>query len=737
MKNSIQKNNINHNSRLARIVLLAMLCVSLVLSIMSFVSLANSTSANISNDIVDTKGTGNRATLEYLEQERARLRNNVKVFAYMPSWGVYGGHEHFDVDKDIDYSRVTHVSYSFVKPIDLDKKLPDNQIKHDNQHVDDITVNTTNFGVRFDDPDAALNLSQPGPWNTQGDILNRIRNNLSRYPDRYFVYSVGGWTYSENDEFEKATSTPARMEQFSQSLVDFMQQYNFDGIDIDWEYPENDTTAQQYLDLHRIVREKLTELGLRTGRYYQLSCATTPRISKIQYIKPKEIIKYVDTVNYMAYDYSGGSFGLDTMAGHNAPLYKPSIMSQKDEADGLWIDATIKAYLAQGVPPEQLLMGIPYYSRSWIGIPDTELVAGLPGMGGLATQLPAEGGESDDDGKFIQNSTGGMWGNGSNPYYRMEDLLAGTPTSSTWQDTNVVTWMAKDYKRYWDNSAKVPYLYSKTDKIYHSYDDAESVGIKVDYIMDNKLGGAVVWDLSGDTRNGNSTSPAFEIGKVVGRLVGKTLGNGNGGGDNGSGGGNNGGGNGGGGDNGNGGGNNNNDVYISTNSLIDGQVGSAYFSSVSASGVGPFTFTLGTGSPNWLNISNDGFLYGTPNQAGSGIRVVVQVVGANGAFGQKEFAINIKDRDGIMPPAQSSGSGGSAGWIIASATTVALCAGGAGVYVWSKRRASASIGSRVVRPSTSSRSSTMSSRTRTPSNSTKRTPTSSTKKPPSSRNKGR
>ncbi|MCL1944960.1 MAG: glycosyl hydrolase family 18 protein, partial [Firmicutes bacterium] len=528
---------------------------------------------------------------DFLDAERDKLRANTKVFAYMPSWGLYVGHEYFDIDKDIDYDTVTHVTYSFVKPVN---------------------TNTDNPSVQFDDPDVALNVG--GNWNAGGDVLNRVKHNLSKYKDKYFVFSVGGWTYSENHEFEDATSTPARIDKFAQSLVDLMVKYGFDGIDIDWEYPTTPQAAQQFLDLHKTVRAKLTNLSMDTEKYYQLSCATTPRISNIQYIKPSELVQYVDTVNYMAYDYFGGSFGLDTVANHNAPLYKPSVTTNPAE-DGMWIDAVIKEYIRQGVPSNQLMMGVPYYSRSWIGVQNvtTGNTLGLPALGSKGDRLPDGGAERNDGGGFVSNTTGGMWGNGSNPYYRMEDLLAGTPTNGT----ENVDWFAKDYKRYWDDGAKVPYLYSETDKIFHSYDDAESIGIKVDYIKDNKLAGAIVWDLSGDTRKGNSTGDSggkgMFLGGIVGQLVGekKEL-----------------------------------DATIKNSSLPDGKINVAYSAKIEANGAGPFEFALGAGNPSWLSIDSiTGILSGTPTVAGIDIPIALKVKGKTGVWGERTLSLNIIDEN--------------------------------------------------------------------------------------------
>ena len=54
------------------------------------------------------------------------------------------------------------------------------------------------------------------------------------------------------------------------------------------------------------------------------------------------------------------------------------------------------------------------------------------------------------------------------------------------------------YVRGWDEAAATPYLYSATDGIWFSYDDAQSVRIKTQYVQDNGYRGVIVWDTTLD-----------------------------------------------------------------------------------------------------------------------------------------------------------------------------------------------------------------------------------------------
>jgi len=57
------------------------------------------------------------------------------------------------------------------------------------------------------------------------------------------------------------------------------------------------------------------------------------------------------------------------------------------------------------------------------------------------------------------------------------------------------------FKRYWDDVAKAPYLYSHSRQIFISYDDAVSVKLKCNYVIDQQLRGIMFWEYNGDYQN--------------------------------------------------------------------------------------------------------------------------------------------------------------------------------------------------------------------------------------------
>jgi GH18 family chitinase len=82
------------------------------------------------------------------------------------------------------------------------------------------------------------------PASTQDVAMyKRVTFLKKRDPDLKVFIAIGGWTF--NDEGTKTRTTfsdMARSEQnqqaFIKSLISFMSTYDFDGVDLDWEYPE-------------------------------------------------------------------------------------------------------------------------------------------------------------------------------------------------------------------------------------------------------------------------------------------------------------------------------------------------------------------------------------------------------------------------------------------------------------------------------------------------------------------
>ncbi len=122
------------------------------------------------------------------------------------------------------------------------------------------------------------------------------------------------------------------------------------------------------------------------------------------------------------------------------------------------IDQIIQIYEAAGVPASKLVVGVGFFGYAWEGVPD-------------------------------QN--GGLY----QPFARLAD----TPTGDgVYSYADLSSTYLKEYTRYWNTVAQVPWLFSSTAHKMISYEDPQSLQAKVGYIKAHGLGGVMVWELGYD-----------------------------------------------------------------------------------------------------------------------------------------------------------------------------------------------------------------------------------------------
>ncbi|MGB8212966.1 MAG: glycosyl hydrolase family 18 protein [Anaerolineales bacterium] len=145
------------------------------------------------------------------------------------------------------------------------------------------------------------------------------------------LISVGGWGW--DSQFEALAANPTTRTAFVQNLVKIVAQYQFNGADIDWEYPEPGQSGQNFLALMQELRAALPKDCLLTAAVVALG----PHAPGI----PNEVFPLVDFVNIMAYDDNTGPH-------HSSFDYAQSALDY---------------WLGRGLPPEKATLGVPFYAR--------------------------------------------------------------------------------------------------------------------------------------------------------------------------------------------------------------------------------------------------------------------------------------------------------------------------------------------------------------------------------------
>ncbi|WAX77893.1 glycoside hydrolase family 18 chitinase [Streptomyces sp. KMM 9044] len=353
---------------------------------------------------------------------------------YFTEWGVYGRDYHVkDLVTSGSAEKITHINYAFGNVVGGQCKLDDAYAATDKAYTADQSVSGT--ADAWDQP-------------LRG-TFNQLRQLKAKYPHIKVLYSFGGWTYSGG--FGQAAQNPAAFAASCKQVVEDPRWADvFDGIDIDWEYPNAcgltcDTSGPAaFTNLSRALRAEF-------GQDYLVTAAITADGSdggKIDAADYGGAAQYLDWYNVMTYDYFG-AFDKDGPTAPHSPLTSYDGIPQ----DGFNSAAAISKLKAKGVPASKLLLGIGFYGRGWTGVTQAA-------PGGAATgAAPGTYEAGIEDYKILKNSC---------------------PATGTVAGT----------------------AYAHCGDTWWSYDTPATIDSKMDWAKDQGLGGAFFWEFSGDTANG-------------------------------------------------------------------------------------------------------------------------------------------------------------------------------------------------------------------------------------------
>ncbi|AIV37578.1 MULTISPECIES: glycoside hydrolase family 18 protein [Streptomyces] len=357
-----------------------------------------------------------------------------KVVGYFTEWGVYDRDYHVkNIESSGSAGELTHINYSFGNVTGGKCAMGDAYAATDRAYTAAESVD----GV-------ADTWDQPLRGN-----FNQLLKLKKKHPDLKILWSFGGWTWSGG--FAQAAQNP---EAFAQSCYDLVENSQwadvFDGIDIDWEYPNAcgltcDTSGREAFP------KLMGALRAKFGQDYLVTAAITADATsggKIDAADYAGAAQYVDWYNPMTYDF----FGAWDATGPTAP-HSPLTSYSGIPKEGFHTSATIAKLKGLGIPSSKLLLGLGFYGRGWTGVTQTE-------PGGTATG-PAKG----------------TYENGIEDY---KVLKTSCPATGTVGGT----------------------AYAKCGDDWWSYDTPQTIATKMAYKNEQGLGGTFFWELSGDTANG-------------------------------------------------------------------------------------------------------------------------------------------------------------------------------------------------------------------------------------------
>ena len=232
----------------------------------------------------------------------------------------------------------------------------------------------THYGKYLPDPNYFTNLNysfaeiymEDGVYKgfkLQGDearfrqIINLKRKNPDLKISLAFTNTIENPDNPRGGSFSLLAKSDTYRKEFALDCKNFLQKWNIDGVDMDWEFPglswDGDPNAYDvevdvanHVLLMKQLRETLRHKYLLTYAGY---CKDKENVvGGSRYIDIEAVAPYVDFVNIMTYD-------LDEAPHHHSALSDPSAYSDCIRA--------VQVYLDAGMPANKLVLGVPFYGR--------------------------------------------------------------------------------------------------------------------------------------------------------------------------------------------------------------------------------------------------------------------------------------------------------------------------------------------------------------------------------------
>ena len=96
---------------------------------------------------------------------------------------------------------------------------------------------------------------------------------------------------------------------------------DYDGIDLDWEYPDTEEEVVGFERLTRRFRKELDALGEKKGRPMFVTMAASSNPGTLKWLGKEFLLETMDWINVMTYDFTGD---WTNYAGHHSPLFASS-----------------------------------------------------------------------------------------------------------------------------------------------------------------------------------------------------------------------------------------------------------------------------------------------------------------------------------------------------------------------------------------------------------------------------
>ncbi|OBZ77717.1 Chitinase A1 [Grifola frondosa] len=275
------------------------------------------------------------------------------------------------------------------------------------------------------------------------------------------MVTIGGWTGSQY--FSTNFGSAENRTNFVNTVLGLVTKYNLDGLDFDWEYPNRAGAPCNIIS----------------------SSDSANYLSFLQELRFAKVLDYIEIMNYDV-------FGLWTStAGPNSPLNDTCAPSADQQGSAV---SAVKAWTAAGFPASQIALGVASYGHSYSvstseALPDGKTLALFPTFSKTVPQ-----GDSSDTDAASTTECGVLVPGGFSGIWNFNGLINGNVLTS-----NGTVNTGYDYT--YDECSQTPFIYDPKTQVYISYDNAQSFGVKGNYIKQAGLLGFAMWETASDSND--------------------------------------------------------------------------------------------------------------------------------------------------------------------------------------------------------------------------------------------
>ena len=346
---------------------------------------------------------------------KQEAETNRVVLAYVTSWGT------IMPDPDV----ITHINYAF---------------GHVNESFNGVMINRP--------PRPNSNNANDGRA-TSEDRLKSIVELKKQKPSLKILLSIGGWG---SGRFSEMAADETNRLAFAADCQRIVQEFDLDGIDMDWEYPTSSMSGISSLpeDMDNFTL-LMRDIRNAIGKDKLLTFASA---ANAKYVDFAAVEPYVDFINIMTYDINVNG------SAHHAGLFRSELTG-----DGHSCEESVNLHVEAGIPIHKLVLGMPFYGHGRDSVPRSVTFRN----------------------QIVRNDVTGV---------------------GFMNRRNIV--QLKGHSDMWDDEAQAPYWVDSDGKFVFSYENPRSIAIKCEWLNQKGMLGAMYWEYAGDDDHGTLRKAVYD-----------------------------------------------------------------------------------------------------------------------------------------------------------------------------------------------------------------------------------